>query len=224
MWSTEMAAIRGCPERRFGPGGWSQEAVVVFEQPGSDQPFSGGVLRGVHERVPGAVLARTGERAVQHHGGGEVERLGVVPQAAGDLAVVEEAWSWSERVVVMPDPGEDLAGVREAPFESLQGVDGSGQRPSQAAGELLRGARFPDAREHRLDGAVIRAAVPVEVVDRASPGIAGPIGVLAAERAIGPLVNSRRTERAGPAPGGLVQRAISAAAASSRKVAQGGVA
>lgn len=155
-----MAAIRGRPEGRFGPGRWSQEAVVVFEQPGSDQLSSGGVLRGVHQRVPDAVLTRTGERAVQHHGGGEVERFRAVSSAAGDLAVVEEAWSWSERVVVVPDPREDLAGVREAPFESLQGVDGSGQRPSQAAGELLRGARFPDAREHRLDGAVISGAVP----------------------------------------------------------------
>lgn len=199
--------------------------MVVFEQPGSDQLSSGGVLRGVHERVPGAVLARTGERAVQHHGGGEVERVRVVSSAAGDLAVVEEAWSWSERVVVVPDPREDLAGVREAPFESLQGVDGSGQRPSQAAGELLRGARFPDAREHRLDGAVISGAVPVEVVDRASPGIAGPIGVLAAERAIDALVGGRVISTAArQIPDWLAQRAISAAAASSRKVAQGGVA
>ena len=132
--------------------------MVVLEQPRSDQPFGGRVLGGIAESVAGAVLPRTGERAVQHRGGGEVERLAVVPQAAGDLAVVDEPWSWSERVAVVSEPGEDLAGVREARFEVLQRVDGSGQRPSQTAGQLLSGARLSDAGEQRLDGAVIGGA------------------------------------------------------------------
>jgi hypothetical protein len=50
------------------------------------------VLREAAESA-GAVLARPGERAVQHRGSGEVERLAVVPQALGDLAVVDEPWS-----------------------------------------------------------------------------------------------------------------------------------
>jgi hypothetical protein len=84
---------------------------------------------------------------VQHCGSGEVKRLAVVAQAAGDLAVVDEPRSWSERVAVVSEPCQDLAGVREARFESLQRVDGSVERPSQSARELLRGARLPDARE-----------------------------------------------------------------------------
>jgi hypothetical protein len=91
--------------------------------------------------------------AVQDRGRGEVERLAVVAQAAGDLAVIDEPWSWSERVDVVSEPCEDLAGVRQALFEVLQHVDVSGQRPSQTA---------------------IGGAVPVEVVDRAASGIAGP--------------------------------------------------
>jgi hypothetical protein len=50
---------------------------------------------------------------VQHRGGGKVERVAGVSQAAGDLATVEKSWSWAERVAVVPDPGQDLAGVRE---------------------------------------------------------------------------------------------------------------
>ena len=95
----------GCLERRFGPGRWSEEAVVVLEQPRSDQPCSGRTLRGVDERLAGAGLPRACERAVQHRGGNEVERLAVVPQAAGNLPVVEEPWSRSERVGVdVPSP------------------------------------------------------------------------------------------------------------------------
>jgi hypothetical protein len=52
--------------------------VVVVKQPGGDQPLSGHALRRVGERVAGAVLPRTGERAVEHRGGSEVERLAVV--------------------------------------------------------------------------------------------------------------------------------------------------
>ncbi|MGI8904077.1 MAG: hypothetical protein ACR2IP_10565 [Solirubrobacteraceae bacterium] len=46
--------------------------------------------RGAAESFAGALFARAGERKVQHGSGGEVERLSVVPQAAGDLAVVDE--------------------------------------------------------------------------------------------------------------------------------------
>ncbi len=67
--------------------------MVVFKQPGGDQPVSGRLLRRVAERVAGAVLSRTGERAVQHRGGGKVERVAGVSQAAGDLAMVEKSWS-----------------------------------------------------------------------------------------------------------------------------------
>jgi hypothetical protein len=41
---------------------------------------------------------RAGERAVQHRGGGEVERLAGVPKAAGDLPPVEEPWSRLKQV------------------------------------------------------------------------------------------------------------------------------
>ena len=102
---------------------------------------------------------------MQDRGGSEVERLAVAAQAASVLAVVDEPRSWSERVAVAPEPREDLAGVREARFESLQRVDGSVQRPSQSVRELLRHARFLDAREQRLGGAVVRGPVPVELVD-----------------------------------------------------------
>lgn len=162
--------------------------MVVLEQPRCDQPVSGRVLREAADSFAGALFGRAGERAVQDRGRGEVERLAVVAQAAGDLAVVDEPWSWSERVDVVSEPREDLAGVRQALFEVLQRVDGSGQRPSQTARQLLGGARLSDARQQRLDGAVIRGAVPVEVVDRAASGIAGAIGVLAAERTIDALV------------------------------------
>ena len=57
--------------------------MVVLEQPRSDQTLSGRVLRRVAKSVAGSLLARAGERAVQHRGSGDVERLVVVPQAAG---------------------------------------------------------------------------------------------------------------------------------------------
>lgn len=142
--------------------------MVVLEQPRSDQPFSGGVLCRAAEGVVGAVLPRAGERAVQERGSGEVERLVIVAQAAGDLAVVEEPRSWSERVAVVSKPCQGLAGVREARFESMQRADGSVERPSQCGRELLRGARLLDAREQRLDGAVIRSPVPLDVVGMAA--------------------------------------------------------
>ena len=188
--------------------------MVVLEQPRSDQPFSGRVLRQAAESFAGALLARAGERAVQDRCSGEVERLAVVAQAAGDLAVVDEPRSWSERVAAT-EPRQDLAGVREARFEVFQGFDGSGQCPSQTEGQLLGGARLSDARKQRLDGAVIRGAVPVVVVDRAASGIAGAVGVLAAERAIDALVGGRAAGACEWFPGWRAQRAINAAAASS---------
>jgi hypothetical protein len=141
------------------------------------------VLGEAAESFAGALFGRAGERTVQDRGRGQVERLPAVPQALGDLAVVDEPWSWSERAALVSEPCEDLAGVREAVFEVLQRVDGSVQRPSQTARQLLGGERSADARKQRLDGAVIGGAVPVKVVDRAASGTAGAIGVLAAERA-----------------------------------------
>ncbi len=57
--------------------------MVVFKQPGGDQPLGGRVLCGVAECVAGAPLSRTGEGAVQDRGGGKVERVAGVSQAAG---------------------------------------------------------------------------------------------------------------------------------------------
>ena len=54
--------------------------MVVLEQPRCDQPVSGRVLREAAD-------------SFADRGRGEVERLAVVAQAAGDLAVVEEPWS-----------------------------------------------------------------------------------------------------------------------------------
>jgi hypothetical protein len=76
---------------------------VVLEQSRSDQPFSGGVLCGLRS-FPGALFGPAGGRAVQDRGSGEVERLAVVAQAAGDLAVVDEPRSWSERVALVSGP------------------------------------------------------------------------------------------------------------------------
>ncbi len=61
--------------------------------PRGDQPFGGRVFCGAAESFAGALSARAGQRAVQHCGSGEVERLVVVAQAAGDLAVVDEPGS-----------------------------------------------------------------------------------------------------------------------------------
>ena len=152
--------------------------MVVFEQPRRDQPISGRLLRRGAELVTGAVLRRTGERAVQHSGGGKAERVAGVSQAATDLPIVHQAGTGSERVVVVPDPGESLAGVREGGFEVFQGVDRSGQRPIEPAGELRGGARFSDAGEHRFDGAVIGGPVAVQRVGQAASGIAARVPVL----------------------------------------------
>jgi hypothetical protein len=116
---------------------------------------------------------------------------------------------------VVSEPCEGLAGVLEARFELLQRIDSPGQCPSQAAGALLHGAWLPDAGEHRLDGTLIHGSPPVEVVDGASPRIARAIGVSAAEREIDALAGRPVSWSAGPVPGWLSQRAISAAAASS---------
>jgi hypothetical protein len=152
--------------------------VVVFEQPGGDQPVSGSVLRRVAERVAGAVLSRTGEGAVQHHRGDEVNGVAGVPQAAGDLPAVKEPWSRPEHVLVVPEPGEDLAGVREGGFKLLQRIDGPEQRPSQTLRELLGGARFPHAGEHRFDGAIIRGPLAIQRVGRAASRMTGCVSVL----------------------------------------------
>jgi hypothetical protein len=80
--------------------------------------------------------------------------------------------------VVVSDPGEGLAGVRERRFEVFESVDGSGQRPLETAGELGRSARFPDAGEHRFDGAVIRSPVAVQPVGRAASRMTACVPVL----------------------------------------------
>ena len=138
----------------------------------------------------------------------------VVPQAAGDLAVADEPGSWSERVAVVSEPCQDLAGVRKARFQSLQRADCSLERPSQPARQLLRGARLSDACEQRLDGAVVRSPVPVEVVGRAAPGTAGQIIASVAQSAISTVVGTRAAWTAGRMPGSVAQRVISAAAPS----------
>jgi hypothetical protein len=115
---------------------------------------------------------------------------------------------------VVPEPGQSLAGVREPRFESLQRVDGPGQRPSQSDRELLRGARLPGIREQRLNGAVVRGPLPVELVDRAASGIAGPVGVLLAQHAVTEVVDRSATRTTGRKFGSTAQRVISAAAAS----------
>ncbi len=161
--------------------------MVVFEQPGSDQPYGGRILLGVSECAAGAVLPRRGERAVQHRGGGEGERLAVVPQAAGDLPSVQKPWPRAELVAVMSEVDEDLAGAPEARFELFYRLDSPGERPAETAGELLCGARFPDAGEHRLDGAAVSGAIPVEVVDRAASGIPGAICVSMVDREVDAL-------------------------------------
>jgi hypothetical protein len=66
----------------------------------------------------------------------------------------------------------------------MQRADCSLERPSQPARQLLRGARLSDACEQRLDGAVIRSPVPLEVVGRAASGTAGQIVASVAQRAI----------------------------------------
>ena len=101
--------------------------MVVFEQPGSDQPVGGRMLLRAAEYVAGAVLTRTSERPEQHAGGGEIERLARVPQAPRDLPAVHEPWSRPEHVAVMPEPCEGLAGVPEARFELFQRVDSPGE-------------------------------------------------------------------------------------------------
>jgi hypothetical protein len=212
--SGDTARLRGCPEGRFGQGCWPKDAVVVFEQPGGDQPVSGRVLCGVAERVAGAVLARTGEGAVQHRGGGKVERVAGVSQTAGNLATVNKAWSWAERVAVVPDPGEDLAGVREGGFEVFEGVDRSGQRPFEPAGELGRGAWLSDAGEHRFDGAVIGGPVAVQRVGRAASGIARRVPVSPVPDNLAEPVRRRGTRPPGWVSEATAQAVISAAAAS----------
>src|ERR1035437_7150562 len=67
MWSAEMAAIRGCPERRFTPRRRPQEAAVALAPYRSGQPASGRVLREAAESFAGALLSRAGERTVSRH-------------------------------------------------------------------------------------------------------------------------------------------------------------
>ena len=80
--------------------------------------------------------------------------------------------------MVVPDPSEGLAGVRERCFEVFERVDGSGQRPFEPARELRRAARFPDAGEHRFNGAIVGGSMAVERVGRAAPGMTGRVSVL----------------------------------------------
>jgi hypothetical protein len=123
-----VAAVRGLPGTSLRPG-----ALVVGRR-----------------RRPRAAPPRSAvqpPRAVQHRGGGGIEWLVVVPQAAGDLAVIDEPGSWSERVAVVSEPCQDLASVREARFQTSQGADGSVECPSQPARKLLRRARLADTGE-----------------------------------------------------------------------------
>ena len=151
---------------------------------------------------------------MQDPGRGQAERLPAVPHAAADLAVVEEPRSRSERVGVLSEPYEDLAGVRQALFEVSQ-RDGSRQRPSQTTRQLLGGAGLSDARQQRLDGTVIPGAISVQVIKSVASGIAGAIGVFAAERTTDAFARKRETGACGWLPDRRAQRAINAAAASS---------
>jgi hypothetical protein len=69
----------------FGALRWPEHAGFLFEQTGGDQPRGSRVLSWAAESVAGAFFARLGERAVQQSGGGLVEWLAVVSQAAGDF-------------------------------------------------------------------------------------------------------------------------------------------
>ena len=188
--------------------------MVVFEQPGGDQPLGCRVLGGIAERVAGAVLRRTGEGTVQHRGSGKIDGIAGVPQAAADLSIAQQAVPRPELVVVVPDTDESLAKVREGDFEVLQGVDRSGQRPLEPAGELRGGARFPDAGEHRFHGTVIGGPVAVQRVDRTAPRVTGRVPVLPVpDDPAGPVI------RGGACPDGrfggpVAQAVVSAAAAS----------
>ena len=62
-----------------------------------------------------------------------------------------------------------LAGGGEVPLEAAQGVDGSLERKSQPARELVCGARCLDAGERRFDGALVSGSVLVEMVGRTAP-------------------------------------------------------
>jgi hypothetical protein len=148
----------------------------VMEQSRSDQPFSGRVFCGAAESFAGAVLPPAVERAMQDSSSGEIEWLAVVAQAAGDLAVVEEPRPWSERetVGVRVASGSDRCSRGSLRVVAAHRRFGSASIPIR----LLRGARLLDAREQRLDGAVVRGPVPVELGARAAPGVAGLVGAL----------------------------------------------
>ena len=68
MRSSGDVGGRALPGRSPRPEVLAEETVVVFEQPGSDQPVGGRILLGATEHVAGAVLTRTSERPVQHAG------------------------------------------------------------------------------------------------------------------------------------------------------------
>ena len=64
------------------------------------------VLRPLLSASRARLLPRTGEGAVRHRGGGKVERVARVPQAASDLATVEKSWSRTA-AGVSPTPMRD---------------------------------------------------------------------------------------------------------------------
>ena len=111
------SGARGVRPRNVArPGALGEGSRVVLRRPSAMSRAVGRTLRGVDERLAGAGLPRACERAVQHRGGNEVERLAVVPQAAGNLPVVEEPWSRSERVGVdVPSPSRSAGGWRGSP-------------------------------------------------------------------------------------------------------------
>ncbi len=152
---------------------WPEHAGFLLEQTSGDQSHGGGVLGWAAESVAGALFARPGERAMQHARGCEVKRLAVRSPAAGDLRAGDDAWSGRERVGVMSRPLHGLAGGGEVRLKAAQGVDGSLNRPSQPARELVCGARFVNAGEQRFDGAVVTAAEPVQSIGRTATWKAG---------------------------------------------------
>src|SRR5205823_6042233 len=106
----------------------------------------------------GAVLRRTGERAVQHSGGGKAERVAGVSQAATDLPIVHQAGTGSERVVVVPDPGESLVFARAASRCSRASV----VRGSVQSSPLASCGKFAQGRvAYRFHPVVVSKRSPV---------------------------------------------------------------
>jgi hypothetical protein len=147
--------------------------VVVLEQPRCDQSVSGRVLREVAESFAGALFGRAGECAVQNRGSGEVDRLAVVAQAAGDLAVVDEPWSWSERADVVSEPCEDLAGVRQRALQGRAGALATTVCVASSVAEISTSGPATDCsgRSRAATLATSTLALPATGLDKSSsPG------------------------------------------------------